>query len=241
MLRRLKALVSPFVPQAVRDVRTQLMQARFARLSREAAFSEVYSKNLWGGDQGEFCSGTGSGPEFSQPYVDRIRQWLADEGTRSVVDVGCGDFRVGAQLVSPALDYTGVDIVGALVRRNQERFGAENIRFVQLDVAEQRPPQADVALVRQVLQHLSNVEIARVLENCAHYPHLVVTEHVFTGADAKYNVDKPHGPFNRATSKSGVFLDQPPFSLPCEVLLEVDHGPDQVLRTVVIAQHGARR
>jgi hypothetical protein len=47
------------------------------------------------------------------------------------------------------------------------------------------------------------------------------------------NLDKPHGPDIRIYKHSGVFLDEVPFSLKVETLLEVPVGRDEVLRTVL--------
>jgi len=40
-----------------------------------------------------------------------------------------------------------------------------------------------------------------------------ITEHLYIGTHSKANLDFGHGPGTRVPMKSGVFVDQPPFSL----------------------------
>src|SRR4051794_5630444 len=74
-------------------------------------FSEIYLKNWWGGQPGELYSGDGSGVEVSASFVHTVREYIETHAIRSVIDLGCGDFRVGAQLLRPGLSYTGIDVV----------------------------------------------------------------------------------------------------------------------------------
>ena len=70
-----------------------------------------------------------------------------------------------------------------------------------------------VVNVRQVLQHLSNVQISALLPKLARYKYLIVTEHVPRGP-FRPNVDKPMGPGTRLAEASGVVLEACPFGLP---------------------------
>jgi hypothetical protein len=90
--------------------------------------------------------------------------------------------------------------------------------------------------LRQVLQHLSNQEIERVLANCRRYRWLIVTEHLPAATDVVPNLDKPHGPDTRVYDRSGVFLEAPPFDLPVRILLEVPISPGETLRSVLVSQ-----
>jgi hypothetical protein len=98
---------------------------------------------------------------------------------------------------------------------------------------EQVPPDGDLCLIRQVLQHLSNSEIEQVLNNVKKYPYVIITEHVPVFPE-QANLDKPHGPDIRIYQRSGVFPDEPPFSLKLEKLLDVPIGHDEVIRTVLV-------
>jgi hypothetical protein len=225
------------LPKRLRGVRGRINSARgrpeFRGLGVEQTFERVYSEGWWG-DGADFDSGDGSVETVAGTYVETIRGFVAEHGIGSIVDVGCGDFRVGSQLQAPGLRYLGVDVVESLIERNRKLHEDDRIGFACLNVIRERPPQAELALVRQVLQHLSNDEIASVLENVSHMPYLIVTEHIPVGEGVVPNRDMPHGPDIRLQARSGVFLDQPPFSRSTRTLCEVEVGPGEALRTMLV-------
>jgi len=201
-------------------------------MTAEETFSEIYRRGLWGGG-----SGTGSDDLYSRAYCDFVVRFARERGVTRVVDVGCGDFRVGRRIAEAGFEYIGIDVVKDIIERHQGHFGRGRITFMSLDATAEEPPAADLCLIRQVLQHLSNAEIGRVLENCRHYPLNLVTEHLPVGCDVIPNKDKPHGPDTRLCDASGVFLNEPPFSLATEIMLEVPCDCGEVLRTVLIHNH----
>jgi hypothetical protein len=96
-------------------------------------------------------------------------------------------------------------------------------------------PPADVCLVRQVLQHLTNDDIHRALPHLRAYPYVVVTEHLPV-AMARPNANKRPGPGVRATRGSGVVLHEPPFSWPpgdCLLRMPVNWTRSEILVTTV--------
>ena len=107
-----------------------------------------------------------------------------------------------------------MDIVEELVAQNQARYGNENVSFRCLDLIADELPDADICLVRQVLQHLSNAQIASVLTKLKKYRYVLITEHYPAPHLAiAPNLDKPHGSDTRTFDNSGVYLDAPPFNL----------------------------
>jgi SAM-dependent methyltransferase len=243
-LKSLKARVKAALPTPALELwwrlRRAATQARFKGLSRQATFSEIYRRNLWGGASGEFCSGSGSTPTHAEVYAEAIRAFITEHAITSVVDLGCGDFEVARRFLSPGLRYVGVDIVPELVARNRRHFGSETVRFEALDILTEPLPERELCLIRQVLQHLSNAEIATALGRLSGFRFAIVTEHLPAPSRIRAkNLDKPHGPDIRVPLGSGVFLDAPPFSVKgAEVLLEVPANPaspedGEILRTWV--------
>jgi SAM-dependent methyltransferase len=152
------------------------------------------------------------------------------------VDLGCGDFRVGRQLLPLCSSYAGVDIVEPVVQHNQQTYGNPTTHFMHLDIVSSPLPQGDVCFVRQVLQHLSNAQISAVLAKLVAYRWVFITEHYPSDRHGVVpNKDKPHGGDIRAYDNSGVYLDEEPFSLPAGRLAKVlsvrgiglSHGADQ--------------
>src|SRR5262249_6315737 len=81
-------------------------------------------------------------------------------------------------------------------------------------------PDADLCLIRQVMQHLSNREISRLLKKTRKYAYVIVAEHQ-SEIDVTPNIDIQHGHATRVDLHgSGVYLDKPPFSVPVRQLAE---------------------
>jgi SAM-dependent methyltransferase len=214
----------------------------YSALSVRDAFSDVYRNKAWGETEGEaFCSGFGSDESFGKPYPDWVTRFAAERKIRKIVDLGCGDFRVGRRICANYRgEYIGVDVVPDLVKYNQQRFGSDTVAFRCANIIEDELPSGEFCMMRQVLQHLSNAQIKAVLERCKKYPYLLVTEDVYAGPRMRPNLDKPHGADNRFYDRSGVYLDLPPYSLPTKTVLEIPTASRSVLRTWLIEQKGRR-
>ncbi len=174
---------------------------------------QVYEMNLWGGDKAEFYSGEGSHcPEIVEPYIAAVSSFLTSfKNPLTVCDLGCGDFNVGKQLVHHTKKYVAVDIVPSLIAHNKETFKAPNLEFKCLDIAEANLPAGDCAILRQVLQHLSNAEIQSIVNKLAAYKYVILTEHIPEG-DFIPNKDIISGQGNRLKIQSGVNILAPLFN-----------------------------
>jgi hypothetical protein len=177
------------------------------------AMAQIYEKNLWGGEKAEFYSGLGSHhPEIVSSYVAVVSNLLQDLGTPLVVcDLGCGDFNIGKELLKYSKKYVAVDIVPELIARNQKEFIDENLEFLTLDIAKDKLPSGDLAILRQVLQHLSNVEIKSVVKKLYNYKYVILTEHL-PEVDFEPNKDIISGQGIRIKKQSGVKLSASPFN-----------------------------
>jgi hypothetical protein len=216
----LKKLVRPYVPPSVlhawRRYAAARIDRRFSRSTPAEVFSAVYREKLWGSTtDSEYCSGDGSHQDtLVRPYVESVRSFLAGFPELSVaVDLGCGDFNVGSQLVTEFSQYIAVDVVPELVGRTGRNFGHLGASFRCVDIVNDDLPQGEVAFLRQVLQHLSNAQIAAVVAKLYQYRWLVVTEHVPSTVGFRANRDKPIGPGVRERFGSGIVLTAPPFNL----------------------------
>jgi SAM-dependent methyltransferase len=204
------------------------MRAANATRTSEEVFTAVYRDAVWGeGDA--FDSGSGSRGEPADRYGSLIRSLVHDFDVRSAVDIGCGDFRVAKRFAGCLADYVGLDVVRPVVEQNTARYGRPGVSFAWLDAAREEPPDADLCLIRQVLQHLSNEQIAGVLTRCRKYPLVVVSEHGPRAAPGvRPNIDKPHGPDTRLDRNSWVDIRRAPFACePVRELLQVPVDPPQ--------------
>ncbi|SDG65022.1 class I SAM-dependent methyltransferase [Psychroflexus sediminis] len=176
------------------------------------AMKQIYSMKLWGDNHSDFYSGIGSHhPELVKPYIEALSSYLQTFKSAPVIcDLGCGDFNIGKHLVQYAETYIGVDIVEELIDYNSRTFTDENLEFRCLDIAVDDLPAAEVVILRQVLQHLSNDEIHNILTKLSHYKYLILTEHLPQGEFVP-NKEIISGQGTRLKKQSGVNLLAPPF------------------------------
>lgn len=218
----LRRLLPPFLYGQGRRVFRWYRDRWYSRMSAEEVFARTYANNKWGGKSGTLCSGLGSSnPGITEPYVKAIGQFLQDlpETQRTVVDLGCGDFQIGQRLAGKCRSYVGVDIVPAVIDENRRRHFAANVRFEHANIVTDELPEGNICFVRQVLQHLSNSEIARVLPKLRRYRHVIVTEHYPAPPHfVAPNLDHAHGPYIRLEKGSAVCLSEPPFSVPASAM-----------------------
>jgi len=176
------------------------------------AMAQVYAMKLWGDDATRFYSGEGShDPELVEPYVSKVATFLKSfKNKLRVCDLGCGDFNIGKQLVPYTQKYIAVDIVEDLIDYNKEHFKAEKVTFQCLDIATDNLPDADCVILRQVLQHLSNAEVQRILNKLHAYKYVIITEHIPEG-NFTPNLDIISGQGIRLKKQSGLQVLAAPF------------------------------
>lgn len=217
-----------------RSLKRWAERRRNAGRSTEEVFTEIYRTGKWGGADGSLCSGGGSRHgEIVEPYLRAVSALLGGIPAFPIhiVDLGCGDFRVGRNFLGHCETYTGVDIVPDVVAANQAAFGSDRCRFLKLDIIEDPLPAGTVCFVRQVFQHLSNDQILKVLPKLQQYRLVLLTEHYPSDSPrVRPNLDKVHGAGIRLYQDSGVYLDRPPFGIPAsqiEMILDLPgHGFD---------------
>lgn len=203
----------------------------------KAAMEQVYKLNLWGSNASEFYSGEGShNPDLVNPYIEVIVSFLKTFKTPiSVCDLGCGDFNIGSNLYNYTSKYFAVDIVPSLIDYNKSNFIANNLSFSCLDIALDELPSADCALIRQVLQHLSNKEVKNILKKLQAYKYVIITEHI-PSFDFIPNLDIISGQGIRLKKQSGLDVLKAPFNFKItsqEVLLTINlkEGKGKIVTT----------
>ena len=192
--------------------------------SNSEIFSAIYANNAWGKstDASEkFFSGPGSRDEkIIAPYINTLLQVLTNNGIRNIVDLGCGDFWIMRHVLGALSQnnynffYTGIDVVEDLINHNAATFKHPNIRFVCRDVTvdDEPLPDGELLIIRQVLQHLSNADIKKILDKAGKFKFLFITEHIYDAPDAVYNVDKQSDSSIRLKHRSGIYLEHAPFA-----------------------------
>jgi len=204
LLYRLKAraLSVPVLPSAFRRCRSFLYSLR--RRQRGEVFSDIYRGNRWRDKD----SRSGSGSNLPETEVLRrdLPALLASVGASTLLDAPCGDFHWMCEVVLGEVSYLGVDIVPALIERNQSQFGHTRRSFEVRDIVKGPLPAADVVMCRDCLVHLSFQEAMSALASfrASGATYLLTT----TFPDRKTNYDKHTGGWRPLN------LCAPPFNLP---------------------------
>ena len=194
------------------------IEFKYRHLSTEGVFDNVYKRRAWGRDEsGLPNSGDGSHERsIVDPYIDSIKKVVSEYSLKTAVDLGCGDFAVGSKLYDSFDNYLDCDISSLILEQSRALYQAPTLEFQKLNLAKDDLPVADVAFVRQVLQHLSNKEITGFVDQInkrKKFKFLIVTEHLPSNSDFTPNIDKRTGPSMRLKLGSGVVLHREPFNL----------------------------
>mgnify|MGYP001992641747 CR=1 FL=1 len=181
------------------------------------AMEQVYEMHLWGKNSSKFYSGIGShDPTIIDPYIAIVSSFLESFKYPIIVcDLGCGDFNVGKNLVNFSQKYIAVDIASNLINHNKNTFKNEKLEFQCLNIAVDDLPPGDCALIRQVLQHLSNMEVKQIIHKLKKFNYVIVTEHIPDDAFTP-NKEIISGQGTRLKKQSGIDLLAPPFNFQVE-------------------------
>jgi len=126
-------------------------------------FVRAFDENAW--KDLESVSGPGSTLSYTAELRATLPALVRALGCRSMLDAPCGDFNWMRAVDLEGIAYTGADIVPAMIDKLQGEYPQH--QFQVLDIINDPMPKADFVLVRDVLFHLSNADIVRVLENFA--------------------------------------------------------------------------
>lgn len=125
----------------------------------EEAFTKVYEEKHWG-DNGETeysgSSGSGSSLEYNKSYIPYLREVIKMNHIKTVVDLGCGDFKCGPAIYEGLdVSYTGYDVYKKIVDYNTSRH--PNYTFKHLDFCNKKEEiiRADICILKDVIQHWS--------------------------------------------------------------------------------------
>jgi len=217
----LRSIVRKLLPQRLTNNIGGLLVAhrerQLSQLPLDEAFDAVYRRGMW--KQGRSLSGLGSEGSAAEMYAAIVRDYAATHNLRSVLDAGCGDFSVGALLAGGFESYTAIDVSPHIIEIDKRRYSGaawRHVEFAAVDLTTSQFPPADLVLIRQVLQHLTNSQIERILRNleASTWRRALITEDVHDLLKIESpNVDLPsHSVRTRRSLRSGVFIDRPPFS-----------------------------
>ncbi len=179
-----------------------------------AVFEGHAAQNHWG--NAESVSGDGSTLDYTHNLRHELPKFVRAFRVVSLFDAPCGDFNWMRAVEFPnGFQYTGGDIVAALVEAASARYEAPGRKFQRFDVTSDIFPDADLWLCRDCLFHLPSDSILAALRSFAQsrIGFMMTTTHL--------NVSN----FDNSEVAAGGFrlldLYKPPYRLPREVLFRI--------------------
>lgn len=116
-------------------------------------FTNIYHTNGFAGQ--ESISGMGSSLIQTETIRKEIILLLEKLKIRRLLDAPCGDFFWMKEVELSIEQYIGLDIVQALIEKNQEKYSNEQRCFITGNLSSMELPQVDLILCRDCLVHFS--------------------------------------------------------------------------------------
>ena len=181
-------------------------------------FTYIYSSNYW--PSKESVSGPGSELENTKNIRKEIINLINKYEFKTILDAPCGDFNwIKHIIIKKDVQYIGADIVSELISKNKKKYSYENIKFIEIDIVNEKLPSADLLICRDFFIHLSTLNIKKFFYNIlnSNIKYFLFTSYEFKRkTNAAYNINIFDGDFRP------IFLKQNPFNLPEPILKILD-------------------
>lgn len=112
--------------------------------------------------------------ENASPYIDFLQDFMKENNIRSVVEVGCGDWKVSRYITWGDIQYHGYDVVKGVINQNRKKYGSPFIQFSYADAISTELPEADLMICKDVLQHFPNEDVKSFLGQTSKFKHCLI-------------------------------------------------------------------
>lgn len=131
----------------------------------ESTFTNIYENKIWGDNENNNYSGSsgpGSDIENNKKYIELLKNFINEYNIKNIVDLGCGDFRIGKLLYDDLnITYTGYDTYKKVIDYNITQYPEQKYNFKHLDFFTNKESivEGDMCILKDVIQHWSLNEI----------------------------------------------------------------------------------
>jgi hypothetical protein len=144
-------------------------------------FDEIYHSEKWVDGLTSPKSGSGSHPDNAKPYVQFVQEVISNNHLLSVTDIGHGDWRMWRDFNFEGVKYTGIEISEKAHDLAMEATPVADRNFLLQDVIRNnRIPQSELLITKDVLQHLSNDNIQKLLLLFTKHPLIIICNDIYT-------------------------------------------------------------
>jgi len=131
----------------------------------ENIFTYMYEYCIWGNNKNNKYSGSsgpGSSVEYNEKYIEIVKKVIKDYNINNIVDLGCGDFRIGRLLYDDInVLYTGYDVYKKIIDYHITQYPEPKYTFKHLDFYTNKESiiEGDMCILKDVIQHWPTEEI----------------------------------------------------------------------------------
>lgn len=138
-----------------------------------AIFEDIYKNRRWG--KIGPASGEGSHLIAAMPFTQFLAGFLAGKSDISrILDLGCGDLKQWPRGFFKKYKYIGIDLVASSAEEELNNFECTEKSFISGNIIEIELPQADLAIIKDVLIHLPYEDFAKILPRLASVPYIIL-------------------------------------------------------------------
>jgi hypothetical protein len=198
--------VLTILKKAATRIRYGIANASFLIKNNESArdvFLRIYRDNVWG----SLDSRSGEGSDLVQTEAVRreLPLMIKELSLKSMLDIPCGDLYWMKEMIIN-IDYIGADVVPEIIDRNHELYANGRRSFVVLDITKDELPTVDLIFSRDLLVHLSFMDIFSALRTVKHSGAIYLLTTTFCERDS--NIDIQTGKWRPLN------LQKSPFNFP---------------------------
>lgn len=183
--------------------------------SKKEKFEFIYDNNVW--KNSESLSGAGSTLKSTENIRYYLPRLIEEFEINNLFDAPCGDFNwMKLVLDNCDISYIGGDIVENLINDLNKQFSSSKRLFINIDITQDKLPDADLMMVRDCLFHLSNEDVFSFLNNFkkSNIKYLLTTSHKTNENFKNKNIDS--GDFRL------IDLFKEPFAFPSNFLYQIE-------------------
>jgi len=154
----------------------------------ESKFTQIYNNKTWGSRGGTGTSGTGSNISAdTRWYIELLRKHIIETDSKTICDMGCGDWEFSKTINWSGLEYTGIDCVKSVIDYNNKTYKEHGISFLHGE-AGQIPMGYDFVILKDVIQHWSDQDIKDIIPDILkHNKYVFLSNGYIFGRDRSKN------------------------------------------------------
>lgn len=154
------------VKNHIEEMLENIHSQRMSNKSPKEFFKEIYENQIWNFKNPDIpLSGHGSSIGATKEIQGYLRELISSLKLGSLLDLGCGDLTWIPKAISSSFDYVGVDVYDRIIQSHHVNHPYWQFKII--DAIKESLPSADLILIKDVIIHLTNNQIKKLLSNVA--------------------------------------------------------------------------